>query len=85
MGVQGMPNMANIAGMQVQGVPGMQGVQGMGGIPPSMMAGVQGMGRGIPMSAQQMASMAAAAGAGAGHVPGASGQGKAAVQGGMQR
>ncbi len=84
MGMGGMPNIAGIAGMQVQGVPGMQGVQGMGGIPPAMMASVQGMGRGIPMGAQQMANMAAAAGA-AGHIPGASGQGKATVQGGMQR
>ena len=74
-GMPGVPNMAGIAGMQ--SVPGMQG---MGGLPPGMMPG---MGRGIPMGAQQMAGMAAAAGAGAGHVPG--GQGKAAVQGSMQR
>ena len=77
-GMPGVPNMAGIAGMQsIQGVPGMQG---LGGMPPGMMPG---MGRGIPMGAQQMAGMAAAAGAGAGHVPG--GQGKAAVQGSMQR
>ncbi|KAF8621878.1 hypothetical protein AX15_007435 [Amanita polypyramis BW_CC] len=80
-------NMANIAGIQgIQGIPGMQGVQGMGGIPHGLMASMQG--RGIPMSAQQMAGMTTAAG-GAGHVGGANSagsvQGKAAVQGGMQR
>ncbi|KAK2462245.1 hypothetical protein APHAL10511_005741 [Amanita phalloides] len=83
--MQGVPNMANlagIAGMQgMQGISGMQGIQGMGGMPPGMMANVQGMGRGIPMGAQQMAT----GGVGAGHVPGAGGQGKTAVKGGLPR
>ena len=81
-----MANMANMG----SGVPNTQGMQGVGGIPAGMMVGMQGMqgmGRGIPMGTQQMAGMTA--GAGAGHVPGAGGpgpmQGKAAVQGGMQR